>query len=170
MKIFKKIIGAILMTIYTITAVNAQEIDINYYPPKKDVVSAKNYNKGVRDLAYAYADIEEHPNRNLDYVDYWRVAVAYIYMGVDKETVYELLLKSKENNKQGFCIILNAQLNNSTNKITDSRFYKFLGQKRLVNLSDCSGVEIELENSNSNNFPKLEKQKNYFRWLKDKSF
>ncbi len=164
MKIFKIIIGGVLMTIYTSTAINAQDIDINYYPPKTDGVSAKDYNKGVRDLAYAYADIEAHTTRNLDYVDYWRVAVAYIYMGVSRQTVYKLLLKSKENSKEGFCIILNVQLNNRTNNTKESRFYTFLGQEYLEHLSDCSGVNIEPVNSNPNSFPKLKKKGNYVKW------
>ena len=61
----------VLFAIFSITAFS-QKIDTNYYPQKKASVTAKDYNKGVRDLAYAYAEIEENPSRNIDYIDYWR--------------------------------------------------------------------------------------------------
>ncbi|MBW1295395.1 hypothetical protein [Aquimarina litoralis] len=138
-----KIIVTIIFTIFMNAFLNAQHIDLNYYPPKTNATTAKDYNKGVRDLAYAYANIEENPNQLLNYIDYWRVAVAYIYMGVDKETVYSLLLKSKADNKKGFCIILHAQLEACGEPQKDSRFYKFLGKTYLENLSNCLGVDIE---------------------------
>lgn len=142
----------------------AQKIDTNYYPQKKASVTAKDYNKGIRDLAYAYAEIEENPSRNIDYIDYWRVATAYIYMGIDKDTVYNLLLKSKRDNKQGFCIILNMQLKESGVNIKQTKFYKFLGENYLDKLSDCSGVNIKPINSKSKSVFKLKRHKDYYEW------
>ena len=153
----------VLFAIISITAF-AQKIDTNYYPQKKVSVSAKDYNKGVRDLAYAYAEIEENAYRNLDYIDYWRVATAYIYMGVNKDTVYNLLLKSKRDNKQGFCIILNMQLKEGGINIKKNKFYKFLGENYLDKLSDCSGVNIKPINSKSKSVFKLKRHKDYYEW------
>jgi len=158
MKTKQIILSIILMTIYVDTTINAQEIEVNYYPPKLETVSAKNYNKGVRNLAYAYAEIEENTSRTLDYVDYWHVAVAYIYMGVNKDTVYNLLLKSKENNKEGFCIILNMQLKEGGENMKDTHFYQFLGEDYLEKISDCEGVNIEPVKSKSKRIFKLKKK------------
>jgi len=143
----------------------AQRIDTNYYPPKKSDITARDYNKGVRELAYAYAEIEEHSSRPLDYIDYWRVGVAYTYMGVDKETVYELFLKSKEDSKQGFCIILNFQLREDD----DRRFSRFLGKEYLNDLNECSGVNLEPVSSKNSGKSAFKKRGNYFQWKSKKN-
>jgi len=169
MKKTQVLFSIVLMTIYMSATLNAQDIDVNYYPPKIDAVSAKNYNKGVRNLAYAYAEIEENSSRSIDYVDYWRIAVAYIYMGVDKSTVYSLLLKSKENNKEGFCVILNMQLKEGGENMKKTHFYQFLGEDYLKKLSDCEGVDVELVQSKSNRVFRLKKKTGYFKWFDDKN-
>ena len=121
----------------------AQSIDTDFYPKKTNSVSSRDYNKGIADLAYAYSDINKNPSRKLDYIDYWRVAVAYIYMGVDKETVYKFLLKSKENNSEGFCTIINAQLEADENEKSVSRFQSFLGAEYIESLNDCGDFNLK---------------------------
>lgn len=121
----------------------SQEIDTNYYPTKKAHISNNDYKVGVEDLTYAYVDINENSDRELNYIDYWRIASAYARLGEDKDTVYELLLKSKKSSKENFCIILNYQLDVNSGDIKNRILYKVLGEKYTSLLSECSGIKLK---------------------------
>lgn len=145
----------------------SQNIDTNYYPAKKEHVSNNDFKIGVENLTYAYADINENPDRQLNYIDYWRVATAYARLGEDKETIYKLLLKSKSSNKEGFCIILNYQLEVNGGTSKDMRLYKILGKRYTDLLSGCSGIKLQLTKKlpvKNRKFTRLKYSKNKAKW------
>lgn len=118
-------------------------IEVDYYPAKSESVSTETYIKGIKELDYAYYDFKRREANTMDYIDYWRIAVAYSYLGIDKDNIYKILLKSKNNNKKGVCIILNHFDTNN------NYFKSFLEDDYQKLKGDCSGYEIKSEKTES---------------------
>ncbi len=163
MKKITFIVALLFVSSYTYS----QKIDTNYYPTKKSHVSNNDFKIGVENLTYAYADINENPDRQLNYIDYWRVATAYARLGEDKETIYKLLLKSKNSSKESFCIILNYQLEVNGGIRNNMRLYKTLGKRYTDLLSECSGVKLQSTKKlpkKSRQFARLKYSKSKAQW------
>ena len=142
----------------------SQKIEMDYYPKKNETVTNKDYSKGIEDLSYAYNDIKRRNSSTFDYIDYWRIAIAYSYLGVDNDKVYEIFLKSKNDNKKGFCIILNHQLDSQERPIEKTRFYKFLGRDYIEELSDCSDVDLRPVKNNKSEKSWFKKEGEIYKW------
>ncbi|WP_422105474.1 hypothetical protein [Winogradskyella sp.] len=139
---------------------NEPVIAVDYYPAKTATVSTESYIKGIKELDYAYYDFKRREASTMDYIDYWRIAVAYSYMGIDKDQIYSILLKSKTNNKKGFCIIFN-------HFEKDRGYFKsLLGDAYQKLKEDCYGYNITSKKTGPSGKFSLKTNKGVTQWLK----
>lgn len=136
----KKIIILIIATL-NLHMVLGQEISIDFYPKKTDENSEEDYLQGKKILDRAYEVIKEN-NNIFQQADYMNIALAYSFMGVESNTVYQLLLKGKDINPTMFCAVLNINAESHDGDITKQHYYKVLGEKRYKGLlSECKNID-----------------------------
>ncbi|MEQ9415341.1 MAG: hypothetical protein RIF39_16015 [Cyclobacteriaceae bacterium] len=128
-----------LICLWLAQPAHCQLIDTDYFPEFEENVSLSEYNHGREILRNAYRQIKEDGG-NVNYADYWNVAVAYANMGVDKGIVFPYLIRSKNIAQEKFCMIANYQIS-LNGDIEEAIFYKMFDQAYVILLQGCEGME-----------------------------
>ncbi|GGI55945.1 hypothetical protein [Winogradskyella haliclonae] len=138
-----KILLSTISLIFSLSISNAHEIDTNFYPKKAEDVTNEVYRSYIKKLENSYAIIKNIATKDLNYLNYWNIAICYAYMKVDKEIIHQLLLSSKQKNASSFCMILNYEYESHKSNLEDIRLYKIFGKTYLNWISDCEGIHIK---------------------------
>ncbi len=139
-----KIINVLVVLLISISSFS-QEIDTDYFPEYNNTVTMSDYNRGKHLLENAYSQISDPAK--VHEIDYWNVAFAFSYMGIEKNIVFDYLKKSKTINSENFCAIANRQID-ARKGLSKTPFYKLLGERYAKLICDCEGVvvnEISIE-------------------------
>ncbi len=110
------------------------DIKIGYFPEYTGNVSKQDYSHGKSILKNAYAQIPS--TDDICYADYWNVAIAYTYMGVNAKTVLALLQKSKNEDQDSFCEIVARVIESKEGK-ENLRLYRLLKEDFNTLISKC---------------------------------
>lgn len=130
----------LLFTLLTYTSSFSQNLDVSYIPEPNDKVTMSEYNRGKELLHNAYDQYTG--DGKVTYVDFWNVAFALSHMGVEKEIILSYLRKAKATDSESFCKIANFQIDRRGG-LSETPFYKLLGEAYTHLISDCSGIIIE---------------------------
>ena len=114
--------------------------------------NSADYIKGKYILEQANQEIDSK-NGSKNYIDYWNLALGTCLTEGNKVKTYELLLKCKQNDNNGFYDLTGYLIEYYDNDIKNTDFYKLLGKeftdlietskRELVKNNDKSEVEIE---------------------------
>jgi hypothetical protein len=107
---------------------------MGFIPPYTKGVSEEDYNKGKYILENTYKSMEEHGD--VVYADYWNIAVGYSYMDYDKDEILDLLKKSKAEDAESFCAIIN----HGKKEIKSGKLNKLLGDDFQKLIADCENI------------------------------
>jgi len=136
----KQILKVLLLTLSVMSIKHDAYTQFSYIPPKPDNVSESEYRRGKLILQNSYDQIKNAKN-GIVASDYWNFAMAYLAMGQPKDTIYNLLLKSKAIDPPGFCKIATYAIA-QYDGIENVKFYKEIGVEYKQLIESCSSVEI----------------------------
>ncbi len=111
----------------------------SYIPPKPDHVSESDYRRGRLMLQNSYTQTKNAKN-GIVASDYWNVAMAYLTMGQPKDSIYNLLLKSKTIDPPGFCKLA-SYISKYYGGVENVKFYKEIGNQYTQLIESCSVVQ-----------------------------
>lgn len=109
--------------------------------------STEDYRKGKTILEQTQQRIESN-NDEIDYVDYWNLALGTALTERDEEKTYDYLILSQQKDNIGFYDIAGYLVAYYNNDIKNTDFYKLLGQQ-FIDLIDKSKEELSQNNSKS---------------------
>ena len=112
----------------------------SYIPPKPYNVSESEYRRGRLMLQNSYTQTKNAKN-GVVASDYWNIAMAYLTMGQPKDSIYNLLLKSKTIDPPGFCKLASYS-SKYYGGVENVKFYKEIGNQYTQLIESCSSIEI----------------------------
>lgn len=113
----------------------------NYYPPKPESVSEKEYRRGRLILENSYSQMKNAKN-GVVAIDYFNIATAYSIMGQSNDTIFALLLKGYEVDRMGFCYLI-KNIHKHYGGIENFTLYKKIGQPYKDLTTKCEREKFE---------------------------